>query len=135
MDAYTAVLVYAAWTLLLPIFYAGIRVPAIAGGKKAADHWERGKSTDDPPLLQRAKHAHLNSVENFPIFAAVVVIAGLTGKIAIADAVAGYVLYARVLQSVMHMLGTTLPLVALRGFFYFVQIVLIFYMLWGLLRA
>jgi len=135
MDAYTAVLVYAAWTLLLPIFYAGIRVPAIASGKKAADHWERGKSTDDPPLLQRAKHAHLNSVENFPIFAAVVVIAGLTGKIAIADALAGYVLYARVLQSVMHMLGTTLPLVALRGFFYFVQIVLIFYMLWGLLRA
>ena len=54
---------------------------------------------------------------------------------AIPDAVAGYVLYARVLQSVMHMLGTSLPLVALRGLFYFVQVVLIFYMLWGLLRA
>ena len=135
MNAYTAVLLYAAWTLLLPIFYAGIRVPAIAGGKKAADHWERGKTPDDPPLLQRAKHAHLNSIENFPIFAAVVVIAGLMGKLAIPDAVAGYVLYARVLQSVMHMLGTSLPLIALRGFFYAVQVALIFYMLWGLLRA
>lgn len=135
MNAYTAVLLYAAWTLLLPIFYAGIRVPAIAGGKKPADAWERGKSTDDPPVLQRAKHAHLNSIENFPIFAAVVVIAGLMGKLAIPDEVAGFVLYARVLQGVMHMLGTSLPLVALRGFFYFVQVVLIFYMLWGLLRA
>src|SRR6185295_9515874 len=135
MDAYSAVLLYAAWTLLLPIFYAGIRVPAIAGGKKSADHWERGKTSDDPLVLQRAKNAHLNSIENFPIFAAVVVIAGLTGKLAIPDAVAGYVLYARVLQSVMHMIGTSLPLVALRGFFYAVQIVLIFYMLWGLLRA
>jgi uncharacterized MAPEG superfamily protein len=135
MNAYTAVLLYAAWTLLLPIFYAGIRVPAIAGGKKAADHWERGKPSDDPGILQRAKHAHLNSTENFPVFAAVVVIAGLMGKIAVADAVAGYVLYARVLQSVMHMLGTSLPLIALRGLFYFVQVVLIFWMLWGLLRA
>src|SRR6185295_15830392 len=118
MDAYSAVLLYAAWTLLLPIFYAGIRVPAIAGGKKSADHWERGKTPDDPPLLQRAKNAHLNSIENFPIFA------GLMGKLAIPDAVAGYVLYARVLQSVMHMLGTSLPLIALRGFFYAVQIAL-----------
>ena len=134
MNAYTAVLLYAAWTLLLPVFYAGIRVPAIAGGKKA-DSWERGKTPDDPPVLQRAKHAHLNSTENFPIFAAVVVIAGLMGKLAVADAVAGFVLYARVLQSVMHMLGTSLPLVALRGFFYFVQVSLIFWMLWGLLRA
>jgi uncharacterized MAPEG superfamily protein len=135
MDAYTAVLIYAAWTLLLPVFYAGIRVPTIAAGKKAADHWERGRTPDDPPLLQRAKHAHLNSIENFPVFAAVVVIAGLMGKIAVADAVACYVLYARVLQSVMHMLGTSLPLIALRGFFYAVQVVLIFYMLGGLLRA
>jgi uncharacterized MAPEG superfamily protein len=135
MNAYTAVLLYAAWTLLLPIFYAGIRVPAIAGGKKSADHWERGKPSDDPVVLQRAKHAHLNSTENFPVFAAVVVIAGLMGKIGVADAVAGYVLYARVLQSVMHMLGTSLPLIALRGSFYFVQVVLIFWMLWGLLRA
>ena len=135
MNAYTAVLLYAAWTLLLPVFYAGIRVPAIAGGKKAADNWERGKTTDDPPLLQRAKHAHLNSIENFPVFAAVVVIAGLMGKLAIPDAVAGYVLYARVLQGVMHMLGTSLPLIALRGFFYAVQVVLIFYMLGGLMRA
>jgi uncharacterized MAPEG superfamily protein len=135
MNAYTAVLLYAAWTLLLPIFYAGIRVPAIAAGRRRADHWERGKTTDDPPLLQRAKHAHLNCAENFPVFAAVVVIAGLLGKIAVADAVAGYVLYARVLQSVMHMLGTSLPLVALRGLFYFVQVVLIFYMIYGLLRS
>lgn len=135
MNAYTAVLLYAAWTLILPVFYAGIRVPAIAGGRKAADAWERGKTTDDPPVLQRAKHAHLNSTENFPIFAAVVVIAGLMGKLATADALAGFVLYARVLQSVMHMLGTSLPLVALRGFFYFVQVCLIFWMLWGLLRA
>ena len=35
MTAFTAVLLYAAWTLLLPICYASIRVPLIAGGRRA----------------------------------------------------------------------------------------------------
>jgi uncharacterized MAPEG superfamily protein len=134
MNAFTAVLLYAAWTLLLPIIYAGtIRVPWIATGRKRADHWERGKPNDDPPVLARAKNAHLNCTENFPVFAAIVVIAALLGKIAVADALAPYVLLARVAQSVVHMLGTSLPLIALRGFFYFVQVVLMFWMIWKLL--
>lgn len=135
MTALTAVLLYAAWTLLLPIFYASIRVPLIAGQRKSADHWERGKTSDDPALLVRAKHAHLNCTENFPVFAAVVFVAALLGKIGIADALAGYVVYARIAQSLAHLAGTSLPLIALRGTFYFVQIVLIFYMLWRLLQS
>ena len=51
MTGFTAVLLYAIWTLLLPIFYASYRAPLILGGRKRADHWERGKPVDDPPLL------------------------------------------------------------------------------------
>ena len=134
MTAFTAVLLYAAWTLLLPLIYAGtIRVPWIASGRRRADHWERGKPNDDPPVLARAKNAHLNCTENFPVFAAIVVVAALLGQIAVADAVAAYVLLARVAQSVAHMLGTSLALVALRGFFYFAQVILMFWMIWKLL--
>jgi uncharacterized MAPEG superfamily protein len=135
MNAFTAVLLYAAWTLLLPIAYAAIRVPLIAAGRKRADNWERGKPNDDPAVLARAKNAHLNCIENFPVFAAVVLVAALIGKIAIADAVAAYVLYARVAQSIVHIIGTSLVLIALRGAFYFVQVVLIFYMIWKLLHG
>jgi len=134
MTALTAVLLYAAWTLLLPIIYAGtIRVPSIASGRRRADHWERGKPNDDPALLARMKNAHLNCTENFAAFAAIVVVAALLGKIAVVDALAGYVLFARVAQSVVHMIGTSLPLIALRGLFYFVQVVLMFWMIWKLL--
>ena len=133
MSAFTAVLLYAAWTLLLPISYSVIRVPLIASGRKKADSWERGKTVDDAPFLMRAKNAHLNCTENFPVFAAIVVVAALLGKIAVADAVAAYVLLARVAQSVSHMLGTSLALVALRGFFYFAQVILMFWMIWKLL--
>ena len=135
MTAFTAVLLYAVWTLLLPIGYAAFRVPMIAAGRKRADHWERGKPSDDPSVLMRAKNAHLNCTENFPVFAAVVVVAALLGKTAIVDALAGYVLYARIAQSVVHISGTSFPLVALRGTFYFVQIVLILYMIWELLHS
>ena len=134
MNAFTAVLLYAGWTLLLPVIYAGtLRTPLIATGRKRADHWERGKPSDDPPVLARAKNAHLNCTENFPVFAAIVVVAALLGKIAVTDAVAGYVLLARIAQSVVHMLGTSLPLVALRGLFYAVQVTLMFWMIWKLL--
>jgi uncharacterized MAPEG superfamily protein len=134
MTAFTAVLLYAAWTLLLPIIYAGtIRVPSIASGRKRADHWERGRPNDDPAVLARMKNAHLNCTENFAVFAAIVVVAALLGKIAVVDALAGYVLFARVAQSVVHMIGTSLTLIALRGLFYVVQVVLMFWMIWKLL--
>ena len=134
MTGFTAVLLYAVWTLLLPIVYAGYRAPMIARGRRRADHWERGKPADDPPLLMRAKSAHLNCVENFPIFAAVVCVAALLGKSPVVDAVAAYVLYARVAQSVAHLIGTSLPLILLRGAFYVIQVVLILYVILALLR-
>jgi len=77
------------------------------------------------------KNAHLNCTENLAAFAAIVLVAALLGKIAVADAVAGYVLYARIAQSVVHVIGTSLPLIALRGLFYAVQVVL---MLWMIVR-
>jgi uncharacterized MAPEG superfamily protein len=134
MTGFTAVLLYAAWTLLLPIVYAGFRAPMIISGRKRADHWERGKPVDDPPILVRAKGVHLNCMENFPIFAAVVCIAALLGKSAVVDSMAAYVLYARLAQGVVHLSGTSLPLIALRGLFYAVQVVLIVSMIAGLLR-
>ena len=134
MTGFTAVLLYAIWTLLLPVFYASYRAPLILGGRKRADHWERGKPVDDPPLLARAKSTHLNCTENFPVFAAVVCIAALLGKSAPIDALAAYVLYARIAQSVTHIIGTSTVLVLIRGIFYAIQIVLIFTMILTLLR-
>ena len=134
MTGFTAVLLYGIWTLLLPVFYASYRAPLILGGRKRADHWERGKPVDDPPLLARAKSAHLNCTENFPVFAAAVCIAALLGKSAPIDALAAYVLYARIAQSVTHIIGTSTILVLIRGIFYAIQIVLIFTMILTLLR-
>ena len=135
MSAFTAVLLYAAWTLLLSISYAIFRVPMIARGTKGADHWERGKPIDDPPLLLRARNAHANCVENFAVFAAVVIIATLIGRTALVDALAGYVFFARIGQSLSHLAGTSMALIALRGTFHAIQVLTILYMIWRLLHG
>ena len=134
MNGFTAVLLYAVWTLLLAMMYASYRIPLVLIGRKSPNHWERGQPSDDPAILVRAKGAHLNCVENFALFAAVVCVAALLGKSAVVDAVAGYVLYARIGQSVVHLIGTSFPLVLIRAALFLLQVGLILYMIWGLLH-
>ena len=133
MTGFTAVLLYIGWMLLLALSYATYRVPVALGGRKPIDHWERGKASDDPGVLQRAKGAHLNCLENLPLFAAIVIIAALLNKSAVVDAVAAYVLYARIGQSVFHLIGTSFVLVLMRATLFLTQVGLMFYLLYQLL--
>ena len=134
MTGFTAVLLYIVWTFALALMYATYRVPLVLSAKKRADHWERGKTSDDPAILVRAKGAHLNCLENFPLFAAVVCVAALLGKSPVVDALAAYVLYARIGQSAVHLLGTSLPLILARATLFLAQVALVLYMVWGLLH-
>lgn len=134
MNGFTAVLLYAAWTFALALFYALPRVPAALLGRKPADAWTRGQPNPDPALLVRASHAHMNCVENFALFAAVVVVAALMQKSAVVDAFAAYVLYARVAQSSVHLIGTSFFLVLIRATLFLIQVALILSMIWQLLH-
>ncbi|MES0873956.1 MAPEG family protein [Sinimarinibacterium thermocellulolyticum] len=127
MTAFDAVLLYILWMIVLLLIYAGPRIPQALLGAKPIDSWERNKAPVDPPFLQRAKNAHLNCIENLPLFVGVVAVAALMDQIAIADGVAAYVLYARVAQSVMHISGTSFIQILLRATFFLIQIALIGY--------
>ncbi|MFC4249861.1 MAPEG family protein [Sinimarinibacterium flocculans] len=127
MSAFDAVLLYILWMIVLLLIYAGPRIPQALVGAKAIDSWERNKAPVDPPMFQRAKSAHLNCIENLPLFAGVVAIAGLMNQIAIADSVAAWVLYARVAQSAVHISGTSFIQIMLRATFFLIQVVLIGY--------
>ena len=125
MTAFDAVLLYILWMIFLLLIYAGPRIPQALVGAKPIDTWERNKAPTDPAFFQRAKGAHLNCIENLPLFAGVVVIAALMNQIAIADSIAAYVLYARVAQGVVHMSGTSFIQILLRATFFLIQVVLI----------
>jgi len=129
-----AVLLYVVWMQLLALSYGLPRVPmALFGGRKFSD-WERTEPNRDPAIMVRAKGAHLNCVENFPLFAAVVAIGALMDKSAVVDALAIYILLARIGQSVSHIISTAPLFVLLRATFFLSQVGMIFALCFQLMR-
>ena len=135
MTGMTALLLFTAWTLLLMFTYVNYRVLLTLTGKKPANSWPRGQPNDDPAFVTRVQNAHYNCVENLPVFAAIVLAAAALGKSAVVDSVAAYVLYFRLAQSGVHLIGTSATLVFIRAVFFTVQALLFLYMIWGLLHG
>lgn len=133
MTGITALLIFAAWTLLMPLIYAGgYRTGLVLMGKKPANSWTRGVPVEEPAFFTRVQHAHMNCVENLPIFAAIVLAAVALGQTAVIDALAVYFIAARIAQSVTHWIGTTHWLVFLRANFFFVQVIISIYWIYKL---
>ena len=134
MTGLTALLLFAAWTLVLMFLYVGYRVALVIAMKKPANSWTRGAPTEDPPFVTRAQHAHFNAVENLPVFAAIVLSAIALGKAHVVDGLAGWVLCLRLAQSTVHLIGVSHWLVFIRANLFTLQVLLFFYMIWGLLH-
>ncbi|MDE0855089.1 MAG: MAPEG family protein, partial [Nevskia sp.] len=127
-----ALIGFTAWTLLLVILvFAWRGIEIVVNGKKA-DSWTRGKDVETPALVRRIEHAHMNCVENLPLFAVIVLAAAAMGKSAVTEPYAMFVLYARVAQSVTHLIGISHWLVMLRATFWAAQLALFVIMLAGL---
>jgi uncharacterized MAPEG superfamily protein len=133
MTGITALLLFATWTLVLMFTYVGYRVALVLAMKKPANSWGRDDKVDDPAFIVRAKHAHLNALENLPVFAAIVLAAVALNKTPVVDQVAAWVLYARLAQSLVHLIGVNHWLVFIRANLLVVQAALFLYMIWGLL--
>lgn len=129
MAAYHALLGFTGWTLLLVIgvfLYRGVR---FLGGTPI-NSWPRGnKPANDAAFVKRLEDAHANCLENLPLFAVIVLTAGLLGRLDAIAALAPFVLYARIGQSLAHLTGTGKFLVLVRASFWSVQLVLFVLML------
>ena len=136
MSGFEAVLLYVCVVIVLVLMYALPRVPQVLTGSKPADSWGRDKPSVDPALLVRAQHAHANAVENFPLLLAVVVVGALMNKSAdVIDPLAIYVVYLRIGQAVVHLIGTSFWLVMTRATLFLSQIALIVVMAYRLLHG
>jgi len=114
---------FAGWTVLLLLTVANLRMLNFFTGKKAINGFSP-TGDDLPGFGQRVTRAHLNSVENLPVFAALVVAAGLSGQFSIMESTVMYVLYARIGQSIAHLISTAPLVVWVRASFFFVQVLL-----------
>src|SRR3990170_2911343 len=61
---------------------------------------------DIHPFMQRLARAHANCIESFPIIGGLLVVALLTNRADVTDALAPWLLLARLLQSSIHVIST-----------------------------
>lgn len=115
---------FAGWTLLLMLIMTTNRVLNSFGGAKIPMNKFSATGEDLPGFGQRVTRAHLNCLENLPVFAALVAATILSGQFGVMDSTAMYVLYARIAQSVVHLISASLPMVLVRGSFFFIQVAL-----------
>jgi uncharacterized MAPEG superfamily protein len=114
---------FAAWTLLVLFSTVGVyRWRRILTGRTAVAAW-RADEQQGGEWYRRAIRAHLNCVENLPVYTAIVV-ALLAARVTspILDGLAITILVARICQSSIHLLVEQTNTVAgIRFAFFFVQ--------------
>lgn len=136
MNGVEALVWFTAWTLLLVVIVLLYRTSLVFTGKSPANAWPRGSANSgDPGFVVRAGHAHQNCLETLPVFGAIVAAAYFMQKMPVVDGLSVWVVYARLAQSVTHLIGVSHWLVMLRATFFTVQLLLFIYMIWGLLQG
>jgi len=126
-DAVIALAGFAGWTLILALIMISFRFMNSFGGEKIPLNAFSPDGDDLPGFGRRVTRAHLNCVETLPVFAAIVVAASMSGQMHVLEATVIYVLYARLAQSIVHMVSATVPAVFIRGSLFTVQVVLMLF--------
>jgi len=118
-----------AWTVALLLSLGAYRSALVFGGKRAANSFN-ATGEDLEGLGKRLTRAHANCYESLPIIGIVLLYVIATGQTAITDGLAGIVLFARIAQSVTHIISTSQLFAVIRFAFFLVQIcVLVFWLL------
>lgn len=118
-----ALLLYAAWMLLLLGGIATLRGGLTVSGKRTANSF--AVSGDDvSPFSARLCRAHANCYENLPVFGSIVLVAILTGNTCITEPLALWATAGRICQSMVHLISTGNLAVQIRFAFLFAQLII-----------
>lgn len=108
-----ALIGFIAWALALLILMEIIRTYLVVTGKVAANAF-RPDNDNLSPFMQRLARAHANCIEGLPIFGGILAVAIMLEKTAVTDGLALWFLGARVVQSTIHLISTSAPMVSAR---------------------
>jgi len=130
----TALAGFAAWTLFLVLLIGLYRASLVISGKRASNQFDPG-GADVGEFSRRLCRAHANCYENLPIFGGLIAVALATGQSQATDGLAMWFLGARIGQSVVHLLSTSIMAVNARFALYLVQWFIMAAMAFRLLTA
>jgi uncharacterized MAPEG superfamily protein len=114
---------YALWAITLVLMVGADRVLLVLRGQATATSFTPG-APHGSDSYWRLNRAHMNTVENLPIFAAIVLSAYVVGEgTATFNLLATIVICARIVQSLIHILSGSALAITLRFLAYGVQLV------------
>ena len=123
---------FIAWALLLLVLMEGIRSYLVLSGRAKSNEF-KPDNANLSPFLQRLARAHANCIEGLPIIGGLLLVAIAKSRTGFTDALAPWVLLARVAQSITHLVSVSVLAVNLRFFFFSVQLMIAVYWTWVLL--
>jgi uncharacterized MAPEG superfamily protein len=118
----TALIAYALWAIALVLALATVRTMMVLRGRAAADSFTAG-IPHGGDAYWRLNRAHLNTLENLPIFAAIVLSGWVVGmESAMFNRLAVIVVAARIVQSMIHLVSGSVTAVTFRFAAFAVQL-------------
>ena len=133
--ALIALILYALWAMLLVLSVGAVRVGQVVRGQAHPASFTPGVPHGPEPYW-RLNRAHMNTIENLPIFATVVLTGWAAGAIdPVFNILAVVVVSARAVQSLIHISSGAVQAINLRFTAFAVQIVCQFWMAWLILQA
>lgn len=123
----------ASWAIIQTFILVIVRGLAIQRGHAMNTFDPAGKDVEG--FAYRATRAHGNTLENLAIPASFLLYGIATGQTAITEALACWVLYARIGQSVAHMISTSVPFVLIRATLFSVQLIICLIWAWEFWHA
>jgi uncharacterized MAPEG superfamily protein len=114
MNATTLALTgFIAWTLLLLVLMEALRSQLVLTRRVRANGFQPDNANLSP-FMQRLARAHANCLEGLPVFGGLMLVALITERSALTDPLAPWLLAARVVQSVIHLVSLSATAVTLR---------------------
>ncbi|WP_120511072.1 MAPEG family protein [Photobacterium salinisoli] len=123
---------FISWGLFLVILMEACRCYFLIKGRIRSNEFKPDNS-NLPPFMQRLARAHANCIEGFPIFGGLLILALVTGRTEITDALAPWFLFARLAQSSIHVASLSVVAVNARFATFVVQVGIAVYWAWALL--
>lgn len=132
MNASALVLVaLIAWALALLILMEAVRCALVLAGRVPPNGF-RPDNENLSPFMQRLARAHLNCLEGLPVFGGLLLAALVMGFQDVTDPLAPWLLLARIVQSVVHLLSMGVVAVNIRFAAFAVQMAIAVAWVWGL---
>lgn len=125
---------FVVWSLSLLILMEVMRTQLVLTKTLPANVFNP-ENSNLSPFMQRLARAHANCIEGFPIFGGLMLIALVADKTAVTDSLAYLFLFARIVQSIIHLSSLSVLAVKLRFSVFAVQMVIAAYWSIGLLSV